>query len=190
MASKQGKGGGALVGVCFFSTLPLKLKLGLQMCGRLLIAIHLDQSTICVLLCCAFSCLSKPCKNARPKPLCWDKLACLDFSSSNFHLQSHILSTTEVALVNWKFTESAHHPCMCVNMCDECLCDWIVSLAYVVKRFNHWFLATKRWMGMITWVLFCFWLNGRSVCKHLYAQKPQIFKYMAILCTSLQVGSF
>jgi hypothetical protein len=157
MPSKQGKGGGALVGVwslnlkicaititflpnsrvwassavlrsryvnsypinifrtskfsyLVFFNLTLKTKTGTANVWRVLIAIHLDQSTTCVLLCCAFSCLSKLCKNARPKPLCWAKLACLDFSSFNFHLQSHILSTTEVALVNWKFTQSAHHP--------------------------------------------------------------------------------
>ncbi len=31
--------------------------------------------------------------NAGPKPFCWAKLTCFDFSSSNFHLQGHIMST-------------------------------------------------------------------------------------------------
>ncbi len=77
-----------------FSTPPLKLTLGVQIGGRLLIANHLDQSLwlanqgvavksyvlylfIAVrsyLLSCTFSFirLSIPCKIARPKPLRWD----------------------------------------------------------------------------------------------------------------------
>jgi hypothetical protein len=64
---------------------PLKLKLGLEIGERLLIATHLDQ----------------PCKSAGAnlKALCWAKLAYFDFSSSNFNLQGEILSTSGVALV-------------------------------------------------------------------------------------------
>jgi hypothetical protein len=33
-----------------------------------------------------------------PKPFCWAKPACFDFSSSNFNFHGHILSTAEAAL--------------------------------------------------------------------------------------------
>jgi hypothetical protein len=49
------------------------------------------------MLCCALY------KNAGPKPFCWAKRACIDFSSSNFNLQIQTLSTCGVALsVLWK----------------------------------------------------------------------------------------
>ncbi len=32
--------------------------------------------------------------NAGPKPCCWAQVACFDFSSSNFNLPGHILSTS------------------------------------------------------------------------------------------------
>jgi hypothetical protein len=40
-----------------------------------------------------FTSLSKLYKSAGPKLLCWSKLAWFDFSSSNFNVQGHILST-------------------------------------------------------------------------------------------------
>jgi hypothetical protein len=88
----------------FFPSPPIKLKPGLQKGGRLVIATHLDQSNYLanqeqVLgFAVPFTSLSKLCKNAGPKPFCWAKLACFDFSSSNFYLQGHILSTGGVAL--------------------------------------------------------------------------------------------
>ncbi len=48
-----------------------------------------------------FTSISKLCKNAGPKPFCWTKLACFEFSSSNFNLQGHILSTGGVVLSSW-----------------------------------------------------------------------------------------
>jgi hypothetical protein len=45
-----------------------------------------------------FASLSKLCKNAGSKSLCWAKLACFDFFSSNFNLSGQILSTGGVAL--------------------------------------------------------------------------------------------
>jgi hypothetical protein len=38
------------------------------------------------------------CKNCRTKPFCRAKLACFDFSSSNFLLQGYIVSTGGAAL--------------------------------------------------------------------------------------------
>ncbi len=35
-----------------------------------------------------FAKLNKLCKYVRPKPLCWTKMPCFDFSSSNFNLQA------------------------------------------------------------------------------------------------------
>jgi hypothetical protein len=88
----------------FLPTPPIKLRL--QMSGRLLIANHPDQSLWLanqeqgaavrsyllhssltgVMLCCA------SCQPQHTVPNCFD------FSSSNFDLQGHILSTMEVAL--------------------------------------------------------------------------------------------
>jgi hypothetical protein len=88
--------------IYFFPTTQLKLKLGLQIGGRLLIATHLYQSNYLanqqqVLgLDEHLTSFSKLCKNARPKP------ACFDFSSSNINLQGHIPSTGGVALKSWK----------------------------------------------------------------------------------------
>jgi len=45
-----------------------------------------------------FTSLSKLCKYAGPKPFCWAKPAWLDFSSCNFNVQGHILSTAGDAL--------------------------------------------------------------------------------------------
>jgi hypothetical protein len=90
--------------IYFFPTSAIRLKLGLQTGGRLLIAtppgpIKLSSQSIAgVRLCCAFYQLSKLCKNPGPKPFCWAKLACMDFSSANFNMQGHILSTSGVAL--------------------------------------------------------------------------------------------
>jgi hypothetical protein len=44
-----------------------------------------------------FPSLNKLCKNAGPKPFCWLEQACFVFSSSNFNMQGHILSTSRVA---------------------------------------------------------------------------------------------
>jgi hypothetical protein len=73
----------------------LKLGTRLQQIGaRLLTATHLDQSnylvnqTAGVMLCCpCYRLVVRECKNAGPKPFCWAKLACFDFSSLGFHLQ-------------------------------------------------------------------------------------------------------
>jgi hypothetical protein len=62
--------------IYFFPNSPIRLKLGLQTRGRLLIAtppgpIKLSSIPIAgVRLCCAFYELSKLCKNAGPKPFC------------------------------------------------------------------------------------------------------------------------
>jgi len=45
-----------------------------------------------------FTNLSRLCKNAGPKPFCLANPTCVDFSSSNVNLHSHILSTSGVAL--------------------------------------------------------------------------------------------
>jgi hypothetical protein len=42
----------------------------------------------------------KLCKNAKPKPICYAKQACFDFSSSKFLLQGHIVSTGGGGLKN------------------------------------------------------------------------------------------
>ncbi len=56
-----------------------------------------SQSIVGVRLCCAFY---QPhyFSNVGPKPLCCAKLTCFDFSSSNFLLFCHILSTSLAAL--------------------------------------------------------------------------------------------
>jgi hypothetical protein len=60
----------------FFPTLPIKLKLGLQIGGRLLIATELDQSNYLADqqqvsgFAVPFTSLSILCKNAGPKPFC------------------------------------------------------------------------------------------------------------------------
>jgi hypothetical protein len=96
--------------IYLFPSQPIKLKPGLQIGGRLLIAKHLDQllwmadqkqgartyllhsSQAGVRLCCSFTSLSKGCRNAWPKPFCSAELACFDFSSSNENMQGPIES--------------------------------------------------------------------------------------------------
>jgi hypothetical protein len=56
-----------------------------------------SQSSVGVRLCCAFY-QPHHFSKVGPKPFCWAKLACFDFSSSNFHLFGHILSTSWAAL--------------------------------------------------------------------------------------------
>ncbi len=53
-----------------------------------------------------FTNLSKLWKKFGPKVFCWAKLACFDFSSSNFNFQGHILSTGGVALRSLRFYAS------------------------------------------------------------------------------------
>ncbi len=84
-----------------------KIKMGTAS-GRQLIANHLHQSiwlanqkqgaavrSYYILLwlvlgfAVPFTSLSKLCKSVGPKPLCWAKLECFDFSSPNFNLQGH-----------------------------------------------------------------------------------------------------
>ncbi len=91
----------------FFPTQSI-IDLGLQIGGRLLKTIHLGQSTyladhqqilgFAMPLTSFAMPLTSLCKTARPKPIFWAKPACFDFSSSNFLLQSHILSTGGAAL--------------------------------------------------------------------------------------------
>ncbi len=47
-----------------------------------------------------FTSLNKLCTTGLPKPFCWAKPACFDFSSSNFNFHGHILSTAEAALTS------------------------------------------------------------------------------------------
>ncbi len=88
----------------FFPTPPIKLKLGLQIGGRLLIATHLDQSNYLanqqqVLgFAMPFTTRSTEYKIAGPKPFAEPNQHAFDFSSSNFNLWGHILSTDRVAL--------------------------------------------------------------------------------------------
>ncbi len=62
--------------IYFFPTPPIRLKLGLQISGRLLIATDLDQSNYLanqqqvLVFAVPFTSLSKLEKNARPKPFC------------------------------------------------------------------------------------------------------------------------
>jgi hypothetical protein len=78
---------------------PIKLKLGLQINGKLLTTTRLNQLTYvgsqsipCVRLCYAL------CKNTTRQLFCETKLTCFDFSSSNFLLEGHLLSIGGVAL--------------------------------------------------------------------------------------------
>ncbi len=106
--------------IYFFPTPPIKLKLGLQIGGGLLIANYLNhllwlgnqsreqesdhisytphRQVLDFVV--HFTSLSKLCKNDGPKPFCWAKPACFVFSSSNLNLQGHILSTGGVALTS------------------------------------------------------------------------------------------
>ncbi len=71
-------------GYFLFPTSPIQLKLRLQICERLLIANHLDQSLWLA---------NEKQETAEAKLYCWAKPACFDFSSSNSNVQGHILST-------------------------------------------------------------------------------------------------
>jgi hypothetical protein len=90
----------------FFPAPPIKLKLGLQIGGRLLIATHLDQSNYLanqqqVLgFAMPFTTLSTVCKIDGPKSFAEPDQHAIDLSSSNFNLQGHILSTDGVALTD------------------------------------------------------------------------------------------
>jgi hypothetical protein len=61
-----------------------------------------------------FTSLRKQWKNAGSKLFCRAKPACLDFSSSNFNLQGHILSTSGVAL----------RTCQSFELIFNQFCDW------------------------------------------------------------------
>jgi hypothetical protein len=98
--------------IYFFSTLPIRLKLGLHIGVRLRMTNHLDQSEtgsssqiIIITLFCGrcyfavpFTSLSKLWNNAVPKRFCWGKPACSDFSPSKFIVYGHIFRTTGDAL--------------------------------------------------------------------------------------------
>jgi hypothetical protein len=92
----------------FFPSSPIKLKLALQIVGRLLIAtppgpIKLcSQSTAGVRLCCAFYQPQQTVQKCWVKTILLSQTACFDFSSSNFNLQGHLLSAGGVALSNSK----------------------------------------------------------------------------------------
>jgi len=95
--------------VTFFSTPPIKLKLGLlQIRGRLLIATRLDQSKMSSQSTVGVLGFAMPFyqpeqignKNVGPKPFRSPKLALFDFSLSNFAVQGHILSTFGDALIS------------------------------------------------------------------------------------------
>ncbi len=94
----------------FFLTPPRKLKLGLQIRGRLLIATHLDEALGLVNQKRGAAVGSKLCKNAR---FCWAKPTCFDFSLFNdFNFQDHILSTPGDALTVEDAEEILLVPCM------------------------------------------------------------------------------
>jgi hypothetical protein len=94
----------------FFSTPPIKLKLGLlQIGGRLLIATRLDQSKLSSQSTAGVLGFAIPFyqpeqignKNVGPKPFRSPKLAWFDFSLSNFAVQGHTLSSAGDALSHW-----------------------------------------------------------------------------------------
>jgi hypothetical protein len=85
---------------------PIKPELGLQLGGRLLIAIQLDQSNYLAYqqqqvlgIAVPFTTISILCKNAgRLNPFCRAKPTGFEFSSSNFFVQDHILITGGAAV--------------------------------------------------------------------------------------------
>ncbi len=98
--------------VIYFSPTPLiKLKLGLQTGGRLLIATPLDQSNYLanqqqvLVSAVPFPRISTLWKNAGSISFCCTQPACFDFSSFKFLLLGHILSTNGAALRRWWITE-------------------------------------------------------------------------------------
>jgi hypothetical protein len=110
----------------YFATPPIKLKLGQQIGGGLLIANHMNQSlrwasqkesagvrsylihSFLHVNTLAAPCTShlKLCNNAEPKPYSWTKPAHFDFSASNFTVQDHILSIAGDGLRTSKFNET------------------------------------------------------------------------------------
>jgi hypothetical protein len=72
----------------------IKLKLGLQIGGRLLLANRSHIIFITVFFCgFAVPFTGKLCENTGPKPCCWDKpVIRFDLSSCNFNFEGHILS--------------------------------------------------------------------------------------------------
>jgi len=114
-----------------FATPPIKLKPGEQIGGGLLIANHLDQSLCCTnqkhwvavkLLLLHFFCRCKLLLRLLPatgnlqhytvtKPFSWAKPTCVRCSSSNFTVQSHILSTAGDAHTSFEVSENLVHHC-------------------------------------------------------------------------------
>ncbi len=127
-----------------FSNPTHKTKTGTEIGGRLLIATHPDQSSYLTnqhkMLCLAvpLTSLSKLCTNAGPKPFCWAKLTCSDFSSSEFNLQGHILSTAGVALRHLG-------KCSTAQNCLE------TSLAWKVVSLIFWGKVCKKYNRIIIW---------------------------------------
>jgi hypothetical protein len=59
--------------------------------------------------CCGFHQPSKLNKYAGEKLFYWAKLACVDFSSSGFNVQGHIVSTGGDSLPSWSSYTGAHY---------------------------------------------------------------------------------
>ncbi len=93
--------------ICFFPTPPTKLKLGLGTTNRQKTTnssppgpIKLcNQSTAVVRLCCAFYQPQQTLQKYWAKTILMRQTGILDFSSSNFDLQRHILNTGGIALM-------------------------------------------------------------------------------------------
>ncbi len=60
------------------------------------------------LLCRCTATQAEPCYYAEPKPFSWGKPACFDFSSSNFNVHCHILSTAGDSPILWVLRKCLH----------------------------------------------------------------------------------
>jgi hypothetical protein len=79
-----------------------------------------------------FTSLSKLYKNAGPKPLCYAKLAWFDFSSFNFNVQGHILSTAHGHI---HFTHCTYS-CVYISI-------YTTKSYHMPKQLNFWHVNAK-----------------------------------------------
>ncbi len=112
-----------------------------------------------------FTSLSKLCKNAGPKLFCWAKLACLDFSSSNFNLQGHIMNTSGVALS--------------MSKCS------INGLTQLICRSPHLILTVYQCLQSVTLLNQWRWLKGleRPWCQWIQRLGAPVLLWRTGICS-------
>ncbi len=156
--------------------------LGLQIGGRLLIANHLDQSSLAgtgsssqimfitlislagVRLCCAsYQPEQIVQNNAGPKSFCWAKPTCFDFGSANLDVHGHIVPTERRwgSIAGWG-SES-------IWLMHYAVVDWGLTALLSIKDRQ---LSRISWDSNFYIVLFCFVLFLQTLSNLSLIESP------------------